>query len=283
MEQMQHVIDFPRTKRNESSCNTKQTSVVNPSPNFSYLFNSFPSNVNNSNETTAQAAGKSTKERERARPKQSIKRRRTQCGTKQSKKKQPPKENNILRFAPEIFVYICKFLRPIDLISLSKVCKLYHNYLCSDDVHSTEDIWKFSRENHEGMTLIPPEGMNERKYCMLLVERGCQICKKPKIRKIYWAFRVRCCRECLLKHTKSEYRILQELKISPVILYGLAYTTHCFWNKWNGEFPVKFYWLSQVEKMEREYQSLPPDQRNRWVMDMMRKGQNLMTDVNMRS
>ncbi|CAI2164738.1 5864_t:CDS:1 [Funneliformis geosporum] len=278
-ESFQHIIDFPRNKRNEDS----QTFVVNPPPNFSYFFNSFPSNINSPPATTAQAAGKSTKERGRARIKLSIKSPIKQRRMRQSKKKQPPKENNILRFAPEIFVNICKFLRPIDLISLSKVCKLYYNYLCSDNVHSTVDIWKFSRENNSEMTLAPPEGMKERKYCILLFERGCQICKKPKIRKVYWAFRVRCCRECLLKYTKSEYRILQELKISPMILYGLAYTTHCFWNKWNGEFPVKFYWISQVEKMDKEYRSLPPDQRNRWVIDMMRQGHNIMRDVNMRS
>ena len=37
--------------------------------------------------------------------------------------------------------------------------------------------------------LPPPEGMSEEKYCVLLMmEKGCQICKSNKECKIYMAF-----------------------------------------------------------------------------------------------
>jgi hypothetical protein len=293
---IQQVINFTRTKRNKGGsqlrCNKVQTAVINQSQalpanndandtnDAGQFFNIFSPHYSSSTTATVETIESTNDEKRSQQP--SVKKRRMIRKPKKSKNI-PSKENEMLMFPPEIFVNICKFLPPNDLISLSRVCKLYYNYLCSDDIQCTQNIWKTSREIHlEKLQLPPPEGMNERQYCKLFVERGCQICKKPKIRKVYWAFRVRCCKECLMKHTKSLYRITDELRISPMVLYGLAYVTHVFWTRRNGEFPVKFYWLSKVKEMDKEYKALPPSERNRWVNAMIIKGRKEMDEINMR-
>jgi hypothetical protein len=107
-----------------------------------------------------------------------------------------------MRIPPEIFINICQYLPPIDLISLARVCKQFHGYLCSTDSFTTKEIWKNSRITFlPFVQMPPPEGMTELQYVKFISERGCQFCGKPRIRKIYWAFLVRCCKKCLEDRT----------------------------------------------------------------------------------
>ncbi|GBB83605.1 hypothetical protein RclHR1_01030020 [Rhizophagus clarus] len=103
---------------------------------------------------------------------------------------------------PEIFINICQDLPPIDLLSLARVCKKFYLYLCSTNSTTTQEIWKNSRLTFlPFVQMPPPEGMSELQYVKLVTERGCQFCKKARIRKVYWAFLVRCCRKCLEDRT----------------------------------------------------------------------------------
>ena len=111
--------------------------------------------------------------------------------------------SSILSLPPELFAKFCTFLPPADLFSLSQVCRKFHGYLRAPNSFSTQQIWKESRLKfmpEEDMP--PPEGMSEEKYVdLLLIKRGCQICRRNKLCRICWEFEVRCCEECFEKKT----------------------------------------------------------------------------------
>lgn len=103
-----------------------------------------------------------------------------------------------INFPPEIFIEICSFLTPADLITLSQVCREFRGYLCAPNSSTTQEIWKKSRLQFiPKEDMPPPKGVSEEKYVKLLMtERGCQVCKHNKECKIYWEFLIRCCRKC---------------------------------------------------------------------------------------
>ena len=103
---------------------------------------------------------------------------------------------------PELFTKICAYLSPLDLLTLSQVCRKFREYLCAPNSFNTQQIWKESRLRfmpEEDMP--PPEGMSEEKYVgLLMTERGCQFCKVKEC-EIFWQFEVRCCWDCLKNET----------------------------------------------------------------------------------
>src|SRR6266536_2774533 len=88
---------------------------------------------------------------------------------------------------PELFIKICTFLPPVDLFTLSQVCREFRGYLCAPNSLATQQIWKESRlQLIPKEDMPPPEGMSEKKYVELLItERGCQICKRSEECRIY--------------------------------------------------------------------------------------------------
>src|SRR4051812_19217715 len=80
--------------------------------------------------------------------------------------------------ATEIFIQICFHLPAPDLFSLERVCKIFHEYLNSNESGSTQLIWKQCRETHMPIWNIPaPLGWTERKYVKFLVLKDhCQFC-----------------------------------------------------------------------------------------------------------
>ncbi|RIA99430.1 hypothetical protein C1645_857139 [Glomus cerebriforme] len=141
----------------------------------------------------------------------------------------------ITNLPPEIFAEICAFLPPSDLFNLSQVCRKFHGYLCAPNSSTTRQIWRESRLQFVPKEDIPrPEGMEETKYAeLLMMERGCQICKQVMRCKIYWEFEVRCCKECFFKKTVTELdNYPRELfNIMPYVNY-------------NNE---KYYWIEQID------------------------------------
>ncbi|CAJ0882911.1 6456_t:CDS:2 [Entrophospora sp. SA101] len=83
---------------------------------------------------------------------------------------------------PEIFIKICEYLPPADLLRLTGVCKRFHNFLCSPESPITQDIWRISRIQFlPGLQLPPPKGMYEEEYVRfgnLLAK--CQYCYTRK-------------------------------------------------------------------------------------------------------
>src|SRR6266542_2407373 len=115
----------------------------------------------------------------------------------------PAVQSQITNLPPELFIEICSSLPPTDLLTLSQVCRTFRGYLCSPNSFTTQQIWKESRlQFMPKEDMPPPEGMSEEKYAELLImERGCQVCKRSKGCKIYWEFAVRCCKECHSNNT----------------------------------------------------------------------------------
>jgi len=65
-------------------------------------------------------------------------------------------------------------------------------------------IWKESRENRFGSDMPAlPTALTEMQYADLLVGRGCQNskCDKSRAAKVYWAFMVRLCSDCMMQKT----------------------------------------------------------------------------------
>src|SRR5688572_15779987 len=88
----------------------------------------------------------------------------------------------IVNLPVELFIEICLFLPPVDLLTLSQVCRKFRGYLCAPNSYSTQQIWKRSRLQFlPGEDIPPPEGMSEEKYVELLMKsRGCQVCRRSK-------------------------------------------------------------------------------------------------------
>lgn len=105
----------------------------------------------------------------------------------------------------ETFINICQFLTPWDLVSISLVCRKFRDYLTCPTSSTTMDVWRISRTNTIFFPqLSPPEGLNERDYCkIVMLEKGCQFCaEKSNDVRIYWIFRVRSCWDCLMERVE---------------------------------------------------------------------------------
>ncbi|KAF0454163.1 f-box domain contaning protein [Gigaspora margarita] len=199
------------------------------------------------------------------------------------KKWKSSKPHPILSFPPELFINILYFCEPQTLLSLSKVCRQFAMYLNSSDSFITNKIWKDSRQGFLSyLKMDPPEGMTEKEYCKLSVERGCIICGQPRVRKVYWAFRVRCCVDCLDKITISDYRIDGEMGIPSRVLLGLPYYPQQKWARRRGSFIVKAYSIKQVKDAYKEYKKVPAKERDNWCKRMKIQGIEIMKEINQR-
>ena len=84
------------------------------------------------------------------------------------------------------------------LLEARTVCKAFNELL------SDSSIWKTAREHQFSANMpSPPGGISEQLYADLLVGKGCQhrSCARANSSKVYWAFRLRLCQECLRRVT----------------------------------------------------------------------------------
>jgi hypothetical protein len=85
-----------------------------------------------------------------------------------------------------------------------------HRFKILLDEEST--VWSSSRINqYSGEMPGPPGQMTEQRYAQLLEGRGCQSvgCSKRSTGKVYWAFCLRLCKDCLEKRTFKEEGVKQ--------------------------------------------------------------------------
>ncbi|CAG8467891.1 8404_t:CDS:2 [Acaulospora morrowiae] len=192
-----------------------------------------------------------------------------------------------LKIPPEIFINICLDLPPADLLSLARVCKKFHAYLCSTNSTTTQEIWKNSRMQFmPQVQMPPPEQMDERQYVKLLFERGCQFCGKPRVRRVYWAFLARCCKSCLEERTMRLDQIRRDLlsqgSVPDDILCGLTHTTSYYkwgWDRSPKNRPANLYWIEDVHKAYLEYTKLSSEARKSWLAARRKEGHQKMEDV----
>ncbi|CAG8458232.1 7711_t:CDS:2 [Cetraspora pellucida] len=186
---------------------------------------------------------------------------------------------------PEMFINVCQYLPPKELLSLARVCKRFNGYLSVETSTTTQEIWRASRTAYlPYLQMSPPEGMTERQYVKLVLERGCQFCDRSKIRKVYWEFFVRSCEDYLL----PEY--MDDGRLSDDVISGLTYIPS--WVRRSYTYmrnsrmcPSSLYWTDHVLKTVQEYQSLPaypPHIRNDWIKQKREEGIAKMKEVNQR-
>ncbi|RIA99424.1 hypothetical protein C1645_857132 [Glomus cerebriforme] len=174
-----------------------------------------------------------------------------------------PEHLQYTNIPPELFIDICSFLPPADLLSLSQVCRKFHGYLRAPNSLATQQIWKESRLQFiPNEDLPPPEGMSEEKYVeLLMMERGCQICKRNKKCKIHWVFAVRCCKQCFSNKATCWYTLnlincpLEFVDVMPYT-YNAGYGT-C----------KRYYWIEQIDHAYSQYYSLSKKMKKSWLND----------------
>lgn len=94
------------------------------------------------------------------------------------------------------------------LLEAKTVCKAFNTVL------KDQSIWRMARELEFGADMPPPPGgLTEQQYAELLVGKGCQarFCTRTHSSKVYWAFGVRLCQDCLRRATltvKSPRRLM---------------------------------------------------------------------------
>ncbi|CAG8433985.1 490_t:CDS:2 [Scutellospora calospora] len=192
----------------------------------------------------------------------------------------------------EVFIDICKFVPPVDLVTLTTVCKKFRCWLLAPSNFGTEQIWSTSRMTFIPGLKAPPKGISEQCYIFLyLIELGCQFCGAGKMdpygklpteapTKIYWVFRVRCCKHCLMERTITqlfdisidqifENQIFREKIIHPGCLVGVPYIERA------SRPPI--YWKSTVEAANREFVKVNEKDINNWIRNKETELENYNT------
>ncbi|GES83991.1 hypothetical protein GLOIN_2v1868709 [Rhizophagus clarus] len=176
----------------------------------------------------------------------------------------PTVYSSIINLPPELFIEICSLLPPIDLFTLSQVCRKFYGYLRAPNSLITQQIWKESRLKFMPKEdMPPPEGMSEEKYAeLLMTERGCQICKRTIKCKIYWEFAIRCCEECHSNKTIRRSLLIGNINCPEEFVDIMPYT-HM------SDFIVcrRYYWIEQIDFAYSQYYSLSKKKKKIWLDD----------------
>ncbi|CAG8434165.1 9203_t:CDS:2 [Scutellospora calospora] len=196
---------------------------------------------------------------------------------------------------PEMFINICQYLPPVDLLSLARICKKFNGFLCTEHSITTQEIWRASRAEYlPFLQMPPPDGMSERQYIRLVFERGCQFCGKGKIRKVYWEYNVRSCEQCLKARTIRQDEIQKQI-ISKMygfdmpniyfleeIISGLTFIpswSRRAWDRGTRRRPSSVYWYEHVIQALEEYKKVPPSFRREWLKQKREEGAAKMKEV----
>ncbi|RIA99425.1 hypothetical protein C1645_869986 [Glomus cerebriforme] len=149
-----------------------------------------------------------------------------------------------------------------DLFTLTQVCRKFRGYLCAPNSLATQQIWKESRLQFiPNEDLPPPEGMSEEKYVeLLMMERGCQICKRNKICKIYWEFAIRCCSSCHLNKTICRNKLIRASNCPLEFVNVMPFTK-------DTDFSCEYNWIEQIDHAYSQYYGLSKENKKFWLDD----------------
>ncbi|CAG8533130.1 12824_t:CDS:2 [Ambispora leptoticha] len=173
---------------------------------------------------------------------------------------------------PEIFQKVCSFLSPDELFALLRVCRYFRFLLTPTQSKLTQEIWRTSRLPYLPRN-APPKGMSEQQYVLLAYWLSrCQFCRgrRGMESKVYWAFRVRACRYCLLDRIISKHRLLHDWKIPKGVLAGLPFISI---NNYD------IYWIAHIVPAEFEYSTMVPTQRPAWTNAKRQYLRQFMEDI----
>ncbi|CAG8653890.1 959_t:CDS:1, partial [Paraglomus occultum] len=167
----------------------------------------------------------------------------------------------------EIFITLCSYISPRDLISLSLTCRLFNSYLCSSTSSTTQHIWRSTRKQYfPNAQTEPYDGLDERVYTILLLDRACEYCKQLHTSKIPPRFRA-------TKTVRGKKRQGLELeKITDAdddeVENGSAVDDREFWARnawWDGlEIDTADEWMDSEDE-EEYYDMFHDDDDNYWI------------------
>lgn len=133
---------------------------------------------------------------------------------------------------------------------LEATCKTFKNVIDQDHLYdicwskfSTDHNIKFSRQ------------LNSKQLLELYGRTGCQFCNKPRIRKVYENYNVRCCTDCLYSKTISNYIIRYDYKFNDFECLEDARKRHVdMYNPYarsfyNRSYTATFYWKEDVDRL----------------------------------
>ena len=73
---------------------------------------------------------------------------------------------------------------------------------------------------------------------------GCMLCGAKAIRKVYWEFSIRCCKDCLLEHSLAEKHIKQKYALEPSSFQHLPHRQVQLYHA--GSFTIRTYWKAHL-------------------------------------
>ncbi|CAG8493529.1 6518_t:CDS:2 [Dentiscutata heterogama] len=184
--------------------------------------------------------------------------------------------NSLLcKLPPEILLNICKNLSPYDLISLSKVCKLFYNDLRQGDSLTIQQIWRESRLSFmHYRQMDPPDGMKERDYVLWLLDLRCEFCKKKTSLDISWEFRVRTCSKCL------DENFVRHNDLSSSLISGIpTFILNCVpWKRDDRHYRIRIFREEQVIDKYKEFMSVSEHEREEWKKQQLDKVLQIQRD-----
>ncbi|CAG8676150.1 9328_t:CDS:2 [Acaulospora morrowiae] len=179
----------------------------------------------------------------------------------------------------DIFIEICSHLHPLDLFTLIEVCKQFRYWLNSASP-GTQDIWRTSRLKFlPYLQLKPFADMDEQSYTRLgLIEKGCQFCgTRKEYCKVYWVFRVRCCKKCFNRKVVSN----RDLPSGALLLVD---TSNClpYLRKGPEYDSPKMFWFRDVRAICKEFKSLTREDAAIWYRKKRSEAHKIMEDTRKR-
>ncbi|KAF9464002.1 hypothetical protein BDZ94DRAFT_1257356 [Collybia nuda] len=160
----------------------------------------------------------------------------------------------------DILFEILGLLSPRDLVNLARTSKPLRETLIAR--HSTT-VWKSARKN-VGCPDCPSD-FSELKWASLLFGTKCQVCSAPGVLRIDFFLRRRACVACRKSNlvVKSKFPVVFP-DYDPVILDFVPYTNVGGWAHGHSS-GSKFYWVSDVDNVARQWGLLQKDLHMRLV------------------
>jgi len=171
----------------------------------------------------------------------------------------------------DTFRYMSKFLDPLSLTHLCQACPAWsieifnrkQTFIWEEqaqylhDQYAHEDAAATTRQDYQTLYNQVKESKQKENYKWLVhlfTVKGCDLCQKPNIRKVYPSYKVRMCEDCLHKNTISEYNLMTKYHVNLSLLTGCRSNVGRLLHRrgslrWSYLSNPKYYWIQDVDKV----------------------------------
>ncbi|KAH8117633.1 hypothetical protein DFH11DRAFT_1035164 [Phellopilus nigrolimitatus] len=108
----------------------------------------------------------------------------------------------LMQMPVDVFYEVACYLTPGDLLNLTRTTQSWRSLLMTN---RSKPIWRAARNN----VALPecPDDLSEPQYADLLYGKGCFLCDAPLAKNVYFAFRLRLCKQCFYANTHKGVNI----------------------------------------------------------------------------